>query len=86
MASAALDALRQVLLESPVADINNAGNSTFAGAITAALFLRRFVEKAKAYAHLDIYAWSASNTPSRSVGGEAQCLRAIFRVLKSRFG
>jgi leucyl aminopeptidase len=72
-------------LETPVADINNSGSSSFAGAITAALFLKRFVEKAKIWAHLDIYAWSASNGPTRSVGGEAQCLRTIFRVLKNRY-
>jgi len=72
-------------LDSPVADINNAGSSSFAGAITAALFLKRFVEQAKSWAHLDIYAWSPSNGPTRSVGGEAQCLRTIFRVLKNRY-
>jgi leucyl aminopeptidase len=72
-------------LESPVADINNAGTSSFAGAITAALFLKRFVEKAKVWAHLDIYAWSASNGPTRSVGGEAQCLRTLFHVVKNRY-
>jgi leucyl aminopeptidase len=72
-------------LESPVADINNAGSSGFAGAITAALFLKRFVEKAKTWAHLDIYAWSTGNGPTRSVGGEAQCLRTLFRVLKTRY-
>ena len=72
-------------LESPVADLNNAGSSGFAGAITAALFLKRFVEKAKTWAHLDIYAWSTSNGPTKSVGGEAQTLRTLFRVLKTRY-
>ena len=73
-------------LESPVADINNTGSSAFAGAITAALFLKRFVEKAKSWAHLDIYAWSVGTTPTRSVGGEPQALRSVFRVLKKRYG
>ncbi|MFZ1990224.1 MAG: M17 family metallopeptidase [Alphaproteobacteria bacterium] len=72
-------------LESPVADINNSGSSSFAGAITAALFLKRFVEKAKLWAHLDIYAWSPSNGPARSVGGEAQCLRTLYHVIKNRY-
>jgi leucyl aminopeptidase len=72
-------------LESPVADISNDAGRSFAGAIAAALFLKRFVDKAKAYAHLDIYAWNASASPHAAIGGEAQTLRAIFRVLKARF-
>jgi leucyl aminopeptidase len=73
-------------LETPFADINNSGSSTFAGSITAALFLQRFIEKAKAWAHFDIYAWNQSTHPAKSVGGEAQAMRTIFRVLKARYG
>lgn len=72
-------------LETPFADINNAGSSSFAGSITAALFLKRFIEKAKAWAHLDIFAWNQAAHPARAIGGEAQAMRAIFRVLKSRY-
>lgn len=72
-------------LETPFADINNSGSSAFAGSITAALFLQRFIEKAKAWAHFDIYAWSQNAHPAKSVGGDAQAMRALFRVLKARF-
>ncbi len=73
-------------LESPVADLNNTNSNGFAGSIVAALFLRRFVDKTKTWAHIDLYAWSQSANGARAIGGEAQALRAIFRVLKDRFG
>ena len=73
------------LFESAVADMNNAGDSGFAGAITAALFLRRFVEKAKAHVHFDVFAWTPSARPGRPRGGEAQAMRALFEVIRSRF-
>lgn len=72
-------------LESPIADINNNAAKSFAGATTAALFLGRFVEKAKVWAHLDIYAWSLATTPTQTVGGEAYAIRALFRVISTRF-
>jgi leucyl aminopeptidase len=72
------------LFESSVADLNNAGESGFAGAITAALFLRRFVQKAKAYAHFDVFAWTPAALPGRPRGGEAQAMRALFEVIRSR--
>lgn len=74
------------LFDSKVADLNNAGSSGFAGSITAALFLRRFVEKAKAWAHFDIFAWTPLARPGRPVGGEAQVSRALFSLLKGRYG
>ncbi|MFO1186068.1 MAG: leucyl aminopeptidase family protein [Alphaproteobacteria bacterium] len=73
-------------LETPFADINNSGSSAFAGSITGALFLQRFVEKAKAWAHFDIYAWNQNAHPAKSIGGEAQAMRALQRVLKARYG
>ncbi len=73
------------LFESSVADMNNAGDSGFAGSITAALFLRRFVERAKAYAHFDVFAWTPSPRPGRPKGGEAQAMRALFRVIRERY-
>ena len=73
------------LFESPVADLNNSGESGFAGSITAALFLKRFVEKAKAYVHFDIFAWAPSARPGTPRGGEAQAIRALFAVIRERY-
>ncbi len=70
---------------SKVADFNNVNTDGFAGAITAALFLRRFVEKASSWAHFDIYGWSPLERPHSPVGGEAQAIRAIEDVLFRRF-
>lgn len=72
-------------LDSPVADINNSASNGFAGSIVGALFLQRFVEKAKNWVHFDLYAWNQSASAWRSIGGEAQTLRAIYRVLKDRY-
>ncbi len=73
------------MIETPVADLNNSGGS-FAGSITAALFLRRFVEQAKSYVHFDIFAWTPSAKPGRPRGGEAQAMRAMFALLQERYG
>ena len=73
------------MIETPVADLNNAGAGGFAGSITAALFLRRFVDKAKAYAHFDIFGWTPNAKPGRPKGGEAQAIRALFGVIAERF-
>ncbi len=74
------------LLKSKVADINNAGSSRFGGAITAALFLARFVEQAKQHVHFDIFGWVPSARPGQPEGGEAQAVRALFSMLKDRYG
>ncbi|MGL4729817.1 MAG: leucyl aminopeptidase family protein, partial [Bosea sp. (in: a-proteobacteria)] len=73
------------MLDSKVADLNNTGASPFAGSITAALFLARFVEKAKAHAHLDIYGWVPSAKPGRSEGGEPQAARLAYALIKARY-
>lgn len=73
------------MLKSDVADLVNAPDSGFAGAITAALFLRRFVPKAIAWAHLDVFAWRPIAKPGRPKGGEAYALRAAFAMLKARY-
>ena len=62
---------------SKIADVNHISSGPFAGSITAALFLRRFVEQAKTWAHLDIYAWNPSTKPGRPEGGEVQGARAL---------
>jgi len=74
------------MIESPVADINNAGTGRFAGAITAALFLDAFVEQTRAWAHLDLFAWNQSDRPGRPKGGEATALRALLAAIEERFG
>ena len=71
-------------MDSSIADLKNTGDGAFGGSIYAALFLRRFV-KADAWAHFDIYAWAPKEKPARPAGGEAQGLRASWRVLKARF-
>jgi leucyl aminopeptidase len=63
------------MLDSKVADLNNVSSGPFAGSITAALFLRRFVAKAATWAHFDIYGWIPSAKPGRPDGGEAQAAR-----------
>ncbi len=72
-------------VNSPIADITNSPNYGFAGSITAALFLERFVSQETPWVHLDSYAWNAENLPGRPVGGEALGLRAIFSYLQERF-
>ncbi len=73
------------LIESRIADLNNAGEERMAGSITAALFLKRFVSQARAWAHLDLYAWNKRARPGRPVGGEAQTMRTLFAVIAQRY-
>jgi leucyl aminopeptidase len=73
-------------LDSKVANITNAPSGTFAGSITCALFLQRFVEAAKSWLHVDIYGWTPSAKPGRPEGGECQAARAIYRLLSERYG
>ncbi|MBV2142178.1 leucyl aminopeptidase family protein [Falsochrobactrum sp. TDYN1] len=72
-------------LSSRVADINNVTTDGFAGSVTAALFLSRFVEKAGAHVHFDIFGWTPVEKPASPVGGEAQAIRALNQLLKERF-
>ncbi len=74
------------LIASKIADIDNAGKGGHGGAITAALFLSRFVEKAGAWAHFDMMAYNTPARPGRPEGGEAQAIRAVFQVLSDRYG
>jgi leucyl aminopeptidase len=73
------------MLKSDVADMVNAPDGGFAGAVTAALFLRRFVPKDTAWAHMDVFAWRPAAKPGRPKGGDAFGLRACYRVLKARY-
>ena len=72
-------------LSSKVADLNNVTTDGFAGSVTAALFLARFVEKARTWAHFDVFAWAPADKPSCPAGGEAQAIRALERLLSRRF-
>jgi leucyl aminopeptidase len=72
------------MIDSKLADVNNAGASPFAGSITAALFLARFIEKTKAHAHFDIYGWTPSTKPGRPEGGEPQAARLAYALVKAR--
>ncbi len=73
------------MLGSKIADTNNVGGG-HAGAITAALFLSKFVEHAKSWLHLDIFAWNPKEQPGRPEGGEAHSVRALFALLTERYG
>jgi leucyl aminopeptidase len=78
------------LLDGKISDINNVSSGPFAGSITAALFLRRFVDKAakgsSAWTHFDIYGWNPSTKPGRPEGGEAQTARLLYDLIESRYG
>ncbi len=74
------------LIDSRVADINNAGDSPFAGAITAALFLADFVDPGTRWLHLDIMAWNGRARPGRPEGGEAVGIRALYALIAETAG
>jgi leucyl aminopeptidase len=73
------------MLDSYIADFANAGPSRHAGAITAALYLERFVPESIAWMHLDTYSWNDADRPGKPRGGEAQGLRAFFGFLAQRY-
>jgi len=73
------------MLDSQAADLNSAPNSPYAGAITAALFLRRFAGKKTAWAHLDFMGWNLSARPGRPEGAEAVTVRAVYRMIELRY-
>jgi len=72
------------VIEPDVADLDNAPKGGFGGAITAALFLRRFVEHADEFVHLDLYGWTPVAKPGRTHGGACQSIRTILRVIEER--
>jgi leucyl aminopeptidase len=74
------------MMKSDIADLNNAPDGGFAGSITAAMFLERFVPKGVPWAHFDTFAWRPAAKPGRPKGGEALGLRAAWAMLKARFG
>ncbi|MDD2876391.1 MAG: leucyl aminopeptidase family protein [Acidiphilium sp.] len=70
-------------LDSNIADCNTVGAKPMAGAIVAALFLRRFVPDTVPWAHIDTYAWNDQSRPGRPEGGEAQSLRAAVAAIET---
>jgi leucyl aminopeptidase len=74
------------LIEGKISTINNVSNGPFAGSITAALFLRRFIDKARAWAHFDIYGWNPSTKPGKPEGGDIQTARLLFDLIEARCG
>lgn len=73
-------------LDSKIADVNHISDGPFAGCITAALFLNRFVTETASYVHFDIYGWNAKPRPGRPVGGDIQAVRALYHLLTKRYG
>ena len=73
------------MLDSKIADINNASDNPHAGAITAGLFLAEFVSPQTEWAHLDLFAWNPSARPGRPEGGEAMALRALYAAILQRY-
>ncbi|HYB05736.1 MAG TPA: leucyl aminopeptidase family protein [Methyloceanibacter sp.] len=74
------------LLKSNIADVNHIAEGSHAGSVIAALFLKRFVAKAKHFAHLDIFGWVPREQPGRPQGGEPQGARALFAYFRKEFG
>lgn len=72
-------------LKSDIADLVNSSRVPMAGAITAALFLKRFVPDQIPWAHFDLYAWNMENLPGRPIGGEAMVLRGVLQYLENKF-
>jgi leucyl aminopeptidase len=69
-------------LDSEVADFNNVWESPFAGSITAALFLKRFVKNVPRFAHFDLYGWRPAGRPLGPRGGEVQTARAVLAIIR----
>ncbi len=76
----------ETMIEPGIADLDNAPAGGMAGAITAALFLRRFVTETSRYVHFDIYGWHPSVAPGRTKGGVGQGARAILQALPELLG
>jgi leucyl aminopeptidase len=76
----------ETMIEPGIADLDNAPKGGFAGSITAALFLRRFVTDSPRYLHFDIYGWQPSAAPGRPMGGAMQGARSLFHALPPILG
>ena len=73
------------LFSSTIADFSNASESSYAGAITAALFLKRFISYDVPWVHFDIMAWNLGSKPGKPEGGEAMGIRAVGHYLRTTY-
>jgi leucyl aminopeptidase len=73
-------------IEGKNADLTNSADSPYAGSITAALFLKRFVTRTKGFVHFDVAAWTDRPKPGKPAGAEAHCIRALHALIQNRFG
>ncbi len=73
------------MLKSDIADLGNVSEAPMAGAVTAALFLGKFVPGTLSWAHFDTFAWRSTAKPGRPKGGEAIGLRAAWELLRTRY-
>lgn len=74
------------MLESKNADLSNDPDSSYGGAITAALYLKEFVSKTPSWLHIDMMAWNVTSKPGRPQGGEAMAVRALYSMIKEHYG
>ncbi len=72
-------------MKSDIADISNAARVGMGGAITAALYLQKFVDDKVSWAHFDIYASNGQAMPGRPVGGEFAAIRAVYAYLEQKY-
>ncbi len=73
-------------LSAKTGEVNHISDGPFAGSVTAAMFLKRFVSQAVRYAHIDMYGWVPREKPGRPFGGEPQGARALFEAFRDIFG
>lgn len=73
------------MLDTPNADLSNDPDSSYGGAITAALFLKEFISKTKSWIHVDMMAWNLQNKAGRPKGGEAMAIRALYQLIKENY-
>lgn len=74
----------ETMIEPDIADLDNAPKGGFAGSVTAALFLRRFVDKAESFTHFDIFGWNPTPAPGRPKGAAFLGARAILEALETK--
>jgi leucyl aminopeptidase len=74
------------MLETQTAELSSTGDTPFAGSITAALYLESFVSMDTPWIHIDTWAWNAKTRPGRPEGGEALGARALYAMIRERFG
>jgi leucyl aminopeptidase len=68
-------------LENKYDALSSTGTVGTGGAITAALFLKKFVNVGTNWAHIDLMAWNTSSRPGFPAGGEAMGLRNIVNMV-----